>query len=227
MFFILSGFVFGFFIPFIARRLGKILPATMGAILYNLCHKPCFPNPHNPLQRRILKRKWQLLFFNASLFSVITGVLFALASHYLPQNILPFAGGFIWMSLCAAETDRRHMILPDCLTLPLLLLGFLFATQTHLISPFQSVSGALFAYGITTIAVLVLSFKKHTIFGAGDSKMAVALGAWLGIQGVNYAVFSSFFLFILYAFGTEKRSGAYGPALVLAGLFSFFILYIK
>jgi prepilin signal peptidase PulO-like enzyme (type II secretory pathway) len=108
-----------------------------------------------------------------------------------------------------------------------MLTGFLFAVQTNALAPLQSVLGAFFAYFITIISVFLLSFRKRTLFGAGDTKMAMALGTWLGVQGLNYTILISFFLFVLYAFFNKKRAGAYGPALGLAGLFSFFILYLK
>lgn len=225
-YFILT-FIAGFFIPFIARRFGKVLPATTGVILFQLPHRPRFPRVHNPLQHATFNAKWRKLLFHALIMSIIMMGLSVVVFYYLPAHLHYYATFFIWMVLCAAETDNRYCILPDCLTIPLLLTGFLFSIQTNALSPTQSIWGSLFAYFITIISVFILSFRKHTLFGAGDSKMAIALGAWLGIQGLNYAILISFFLFVLYAFLNKKRAGAYGPALGLAGLFSFFILYIK
>lgn len=224
---IFIGFCFGFLIPFIARRLGKILPSTTGAIFFNLVHFPKVPHTHNPLKYRDYCRKWQKLFMNALLFGLLTAGFFWMANIYIPTSLFPYATIFIWIVLCAANVDMRFFILPDCLTIPLMLIGFLFATQTQAISPEQSVYGGFFAYAITTISVFLLNFTKNNLFGAGDSKMLIALGLWLGIQGLNYAVFISFLLFVLYSFVIGKRFGAYGPALGLAGLFSFFILYAK
>ncbi len=227
MFYFILTFVAGLLIPFIARRFGKVLPATTGAILFQLPHLPRFPKAHNPLQHATFKTKWIRLLLHAIILGTLMTGLSAAVFYYLPTNLHFYTIFFIWTILCAAETDNRYCILPDCLTIPLLLTGFLFSVQTNALSPMQSVLGAFFAYFITMISVFILSFRKHTLFGAGDSKMAIALGSWLGIQGLNYAILISFFLFVLYAFLNKKRSGAYGPALGLAGLFSFFILYIK
>ena len=221
------AFVSGFFIPFIARRLGKILPTTTGAILFSLIHLPRFPKTHNPLRHTLFLRKWRDLCWSAVLFGVLNMALFFYVGAYFPKEAVPYAYLFIWILLCAANVDIRYFILPDCLTIPLVLLGFLFATQTEIISTEQSIFGACFAYVITALSVFFLSFSRQNLFGAGDSKMAIGLGAWLGIQGLNYAIFISFFLFVLYAFWTKKRYGAYGPALGIAGLFSFFALYTK
>jgi len=223
----LIAFICGFVIPFTARRLGKILPNTTGALLSQLLHTPRFPKTHNPLRYTFFLKKWQMLIVNALLFGLLNATLVYFVDMYFLKETLPYAYAFIWITLCAANVDVRFFILPDCLTIPLMLIGFLFAIQTHIISPEDSIYGACFAYLITVLSVFLLSFRHHYIFGAGDSKMAIALGTWLGIQGLNYAIFSSFFIFVCYAFCSQKRYGAYGPALGIAGLFSFFVLYTK
>ena len=227
MTYLVCAFILGCLIPFITRRLGKILPATTGLILFNLPHFPRFPKVHNPLQHAEFRKKWLQLLGYSLFLGCVTTILFILAKTYLPASIFLYVASFIWIILCAADADIRYLILPDCLTIPLLLLGFLFASQTGVITPIQSVYGSLFAYLITLLAVFVLGFRKQTLFGAGDSKMAIALGSWLGVQGLNYTIFVSFFLFIIYSFLIKKRAGAYGPALGIAALLCFFILYSK
>lgn len=225
--YILIGLISGFLIPFIARRLGKILPATTGIILYQLPHIPRFPHVHNPLQTKQFHQKWLQLLLRACLLALLNTGLFALARYILPSIAFIYAALFIWIILCAAYTDIRFFLLPDCLTIPLLMFGFLFAAQTRLISPQQSAFGALFAYGIITLAVLACTKMKNNLFGGGDSKMLIALGSWLGIEGINYTFLVSFFIFVIYSFFTKSRSGAYGPALSLASLLCFFLLYAK
>ena len=227
MSYLVLAFVMGFAIPFISRRLGKILPATTGAILFQLPHRPRFPKIHNPLRHKLFNNKWKYLLTYSLMMGFLMMALCVAVSYYLPSHFYPYAFFFIWTLLCAAETDKRYFILPDCLTIPLMLTGVLFSIQTNALSPIQSISGAFFAYLITILSVFILSFKGHTLFGGGDSKMAIALGVWLGIQGLNYTILMSFFLFVLYAFLIKKRTGAYGPALSIAGLLTFFILYAK
>ena len=224
---IVLGFVLGFLIPFIARRLGKILPATTGIILYRLLHVPHFAHANDPLRYKLLQQKWKCLFLNAFIFAVLNASLFFLAHLYLPAQIRLYADIFIWIILLAANVDMRFYLLPDCLTIPLLLSGFLFSTQTSVISTEYSIYGALFGYVIVTISVFLTCTRHTHIFGAGDSKMIIAIGAWLGVQGLNYTFLASFLLFVIYSFLLKSRSGAYGPALGLASLLSFFILYAK
>lgn len=225
--YILAGLIAGFLIPFIARRLGKILPATTGVLLYQLPHRPRFPHIHNPLRVKDFYQKWGKLLLSALFTSVLTAALYILARYFLPSSLFIYATIFIWTILCAACVDARFFILPDCLTIPLLLVGFLFAIDTHFIAPLQSIYGAFFAYVITMLAVFITNKMKHNLFGGGDSKMLIALGAWLGIEGINYTFFLSFFIFVIYTFFMKTKSGAYGPALGLASLLCFFILYTK
>ncbi len=225
--YILIGFIAGFLMPFMARRLGKILPATTGVILYHLPHIPHLPHIHNPLRTQLFYKKWRQLLLSALFSALMTSGLFVLAHSWLPSSTFVYAALFIWIVLFAACVDIRFFILPDCLTIPLLLCGFLFATQIHLISPSQCIYGALFSYVVTTLATFTTSRMQHNLFGGGDSKMLIALGAWLGIEGISYTFFISFFLFVIYSLLTKSRSGAYGPALSLAALLCFFILYAK
>lgn len=225
--YILIGIISGFLIPFIARRLGKILPATTGVILYQLPHRPRFPHIHNPLRTKLFLKKWKQLFLQASAMAILTAILFIGAYYLLPPNVFLYACIFIWIILCAACIDIRFYLLPDCLTIPLLMLGFLFAVNTQIITPQQSICGAFFAYFVIALTVFLCNRMKHNLFGGGDSKMLIALGSWLGIEGINYTFFVSFFIFIIYSFFTKNRSGAYGPALSLASLLCFFILYAK
>ena len=207
MFYLILAFIAGFAIPFIARRLGKILPATTGAILFQLPHRPRFPKIHNPLRHRLFNEKWKKLLIHAVEMGFLMAVLCFIGTYYLPDNFHIYSILFIWILLCAAETDNRYFILPDCLTIPLLMTGFLFALQTNALSPFQSIAGSFFAYIITILSVFLLSFKQQTLFGGGDSKMAIALGAWLGVHGLNYTILISFLLFVLHAFLIKKRVG--------------------
>ena len=225
--YILIAFVSGFLIPFIARRLGKILPATTGVILYQLPHIPRFPQKGSAYHKKRFKRTWLSLLAVATGYALLTSGLFFIARLFLSDQMWVYAALFIWISLCAACVDARFCLLPDSLTLPLLLLGFLFATHLHLITPQQSIYGAFFAYFIITLTIFLTNKSKYNIFGAGDSKMLIALGSWLGIEGINYTFLLSFLAFIIYSFFSKSRTGPYGPALTSAALMTFFLLYAK
>nr|WP_294551143.1 A24 family peptidase [uncultured Rhodopila sp.] len=90
-----------------------------------------------------------------------------------------------WTLLTAAWIDLRTMILPDVLTLPLLLAGL---GATAAISP-----GALADHALAAaLGYLVLSgtarayrrLRGRDGLGLGDAKLLAALGAWLGLNSL-------------------------------------------
>jgi leader peptidase (prepilin peptidase)/N-methyltransferase len=87
-----------------------------------------------------------------------------------------------WTLLALGWIDWRHMILPDVLTLPLLLVG-LFATWV--IEPdqlFGHAAGAAAGYlALTAVAIAYRWARGHDGLGQGDAKLLAAAGAWLGV----------------------------------------------
>jgi prepilin peptidase CpaA len=80
----------------------------------------------------------------------------------------------------AAVSDVRHRRIPNLLTGPLLLAGILWGiTTSRAWDPFV---GALIA-GAPYIALWLLGGG-----GAGDAKMMIAIGAWVGPVGAVFAV---------------------------------------
>ena len=223
--FLIYSFLAGFIIPFIAVRFGKILPATTGEILVQLWHRPHLPKIHNPLLTVRLKHKWIKLFCAACIYGFVYSLFSYCAPNIFPQLMVPYALTFAWFVLTLIATDFCCMLLPDCLTIPLLILAFLFSVQTNMIPPIHSLYGIIFAYVLITISTFILSFYKKDFFGGGDSKMMLAIGAWLGIQGLNYTLLLSFVLFAIYALIKRQKAGPYGPALGIAALISFLIIY--
>ena len=78
-------------------------------------------------------------------------------------------------------------LLPDILTIPLLIGGFAYSSFVlepsinHFLSPTQiSVLGAVAGYILPVIASMFLIRKHPDCFGGGDIKLLSALGAWLG-----------------------------------------------
>ena len=221
------GFILGFILPFIVGRFGKILPATPGAIVVHMFHRPRFPRVHNPIQTRRLKQKWLKLLMVALGWGVVMSALFYIISVAMLPSVHIFAFIFVWVVLTAITVDSEIQLLPDFFTLPLTLLGFLFGAQTKAIDITYSLAGAFFGYLISIVSVMATRGSAKAEFGAGDVKLLVALGGWLGIIGLNYAIILSFLLFVLLSAIRGKNVGAYGPALGLGALFTFFVIYTK
>ena len=88
--------------------------------------------------------------------------------------------------------------------------------------------GACSGYLLSVLSVFVMGFcSKNPQFGGGDVKMLTAIGAWLGILGLSYTLVLSFLLFIVLNTLPIQKKGAYGPALGIAALLLFFIMYAK
>ncbi|MGI9433409.1 MAG: prepilin peptidase [Geminicoccaceae bacterium] len=105
-------------------------------------------------------------------------------------------GTLYWLSLglgfcllTLAFIDLRHLILPDVLTLPLILSGLAVAfhlrpevIQSHIIG---AALGFLIFAGI---AWLYRRLRGRDGLGLGDAKLLAAAGAWLGWEGLSGVV---------------------------------------
>ena len=108
---------------------------------------------------------------------------------------------FLWFLVALAALDAENLWLPDRLTLPGILLGFLLslahpALDTYYISggfaEWQHLTGVSFAYWflglvIPTGLILVIRylyrvFRHRDGIGSGDVKLVAMLGGWLGVR---------------------------------------------
>lgn len=86
-----------------------------------------------------------------------------------------------WMLVAMSMIDIDHQILPDNMTLPLMWLGILLATQNVFVDLESSVYGAIAGY--LSLWSVYWVFKLVTGkegMGHGDFKLLAALGAWFG-----------------------------------------------
>ncbi|KOC87425.1 prepilin peptidase [Winslowiella iniecta] len=111
-----------------------------------------------------------------------TALLLALIAFSCPPPAL-----FAWLTLfsCAvlvlSEIDRRHLLLPDAITLPLLWCGLLFNWQLSPLHLQQAVAGAICGYlSFRGLNEIYLWLRKQDGMGLGDAKFFAALGAWTG-----------------------------------------------
>jgi leader peptidase (prepilin peptidase)/N-methyltransferase len=94
-----------------------------------------------------------------------------------------------WTLLALGWIDVEHMMLPDVLTLPLLLAGL---GATLLLDP-QDIGdhalGAVVGYLVfRAIAAGYRAWRGRTGLGGGDAKLLAAAGAWLGWQALPSVV---------------------------------------
>jgi leader peptidase (prepilin peptidase)/N-methyltransferase len=91
-----------------------------------------------------------------------------------------------WTLLALAWIDVRHMILPDVLTLPLVLAGLVFAwfLEPEFIADHAAGAAAGFLL-FWTISRLYRLLRGRDGLGEGDAKLMAAAGAWVTWMGLG------------------------------------------
>lgn len=225
MFYALSGFIFGFLIPYLARRFAKFMPATAGYALYRIIWPGKRVNAakrRNNAQYCKLRRRYLMRSMG---WAIVCAALSYAAYCVMGENVAPWYTGFIWVSLLLYEIDERMLLLPDILTVPLLIAGFAFACFSGIDDPSSPISsaqlsvlGAAAGYVLPVVASLLIVAKYPEAFGGGDIKFLSACGAWLGLALVPYLILGATAVFAVMLLIKRQRFGAFGPAIVIAAL---------
>jgi leader peptidase (prepilin peptidase)/N-methyltransferase len=111
----------------------------------------------------------------------------ASAAVYGPGAMTLVACAALALLLCMALIDLDYTLLPDSLTIPLVVLGLVAAASGW--SPVawkDAAAGALIGYGVLwgLGALWALLFRKANAMAEGDMKMLAGLGALLGWQAL-------------------------------------------
>lgn len=230
MLYLFIGFAFGFTIPYLARRFSKFMPATFAYAIYRIFHI----NSNVPKQKRLNNSYYKKLtrrYFMRSLgWAITTAATVYLASSFLPENEKPWITGLIISLFILCEIDKRMFLLPDLITVPLLIFGFAYASfaggllgENTADAVQNSALGALYAYFLPVIASLFLIKKHPDVFGGGDIKLLSATGAWFGFVNVPIIILLSCLIFAIHCFIKKQKQGAFGPSIVIASLIVLFI----
>lgn len=211
--YLLGALVFGWCVPYVARRFAKFMPATLaGALVETVRWQKKAKGYRSTLKYR------QFLWRSLMMGLVCTAVTQIGFEHFGAENFWVVAF-YLWMLLLMAEVDYRTYLLPDILTVPLLLVGFLVSSlDIGFVSYGESAVGAMLGYFLPVAVSLLIVWRDKDAFGGGDVKLLAALGAWLGVYGVLYVILSASVLGLLYAFVKKKKSLAFGPMIALAGM---------
>lgn len=133
--------------------------------------------------------------------------------------------GLGWTLLTLAWIDWNDMLLPDVLTLPLLLAGL---ALTYALQPDALVDRSLAAaLGYLAFQGLALGYRRlrgRDGLGGGDAKLIAAAGAWCGLAVLPFVVVVSAALGLLAALGlalagrnmTSRTQIPFGPCIALA-----------
>ena len=102
----------------------------------------------------------------------------------------PVAWLFVSMLVALALIDFEHLLLPDRITLPGLLLGLATSFVSDLTGPFSAGLGALFGALILLALIAVYYLLRGELgMGLGDPKMLAMIGAFLGLGKTIATVF--------------------------------------
>ncbi|MGH7114774.1 MAG: prepilin peptidase [Stellaceae bacterium] len=94
-----------------------------------------------------------------------------------------------WWLLALAWIDVRHWLLPDALTLPLILVGLAAAIAFDPRALLDRALGAVAGYlALRGIAMLYRVVRGRDGLGEGDAKLLAAAGAWVGASGLPQVV---------------------------------------
>lgn len=154
--------------------------------------------------------------------------MFVLVPSHAALAGLPLVAG---LSVLSAIDIRSHL-LPDALTLPLLLLGLAVSVLGYGPSPMSSAAGAALGWGgFAAIAYFYRILRGFDGLGLGDAKLLGALGAWTGAFALPAIVLLAASLGLLY-YGALRIRGLrierhkvipFGPFLALAGGCAFIV----
>jgi leader peptidase (prepilin peptidase)/N-methyltransferase len=127
-----------------------------------------------------------------------------------------FGCGLGWALLTLAWIDGETMLLPDALTLPLLLAGF---AVTWLRDPgalAEHAAAAAAGYAaFVGIALLYRRLRGHDGLGGGDAKLLAAAGAWLGLAALPWVVFAAALFGLAMAAGLRLSGRLVGGTVAL------------
>jgi leader peptidase (prepilin peptidase)/N-methyltransferase len=88
--------------------------------------------------------------------------------------------------------DIHHQIIPDIISLPGIVVGFLFSLINPFVSWQDSLIGILAGGGVLYgVAALYYLWRKQEGMGGGDIKLLGMIGAFLGWQSLPFIIFAS------------------------------------
>ena len=130
---------------------------------------------------------------------LITGLMsMALLTRYnllnnsLPQFFIFFA--FVCALICITFIDLEHMIIPDVISIPGVIIGFIISLFSGHIAWLDSLLGLAIGGGILyLVAVFFQVVRKKEGMGGGDIKLLAMIGAWLGLKSIIFVIIVSSF----------------------------------
>ena len=115
---------------------------------------------------------------------------FNLFNHNLPLYFIFFS--FVSALICISFIDLEHQIIPDIISIPGIIVGFILSLFFHHLTWIDSLSGIIMGGGILYLVALVFEIlMKKEGMGGGDVKLLAMIGAWLGWKAVPFVIIAS------------------------------------
>jgi len=190
------GLIVGSFLNVCIHRLPQSMSIVRPGSRCPQCGRPIRPRDNIPLVSYLLLRgrcrdcggriPWRY-----PLVEVLTGAFGAL-------SVMRFGFGatalVVFVLVCALLVvtfiDLDHRIIPDAISLPGILLGLAVSFGPGLISPLESLGGALLGGGV--LFLVAWGYQRlagREGMGGGDIKLLAMIGAFLGWKGVAVTLF--------------------------------------
>ena len=160
MVYVIGGFIWGVLIPYMVRRFAKFMPATMAYALYRLvCPNKVVSKrkrQDNPCYRRLIHH----YVMRAIGWGIVACALSYIFLHKFGAENIGWYLFFLWVLLLLTEIDYRMQLLPDILTIPLLISGFAYSALVGIwVTPVESGLGAILGYAVPVVASLIFVKK--------------------------------------------------------------------
>ena len=247
----LFGAIVGSFLNVVILR----LPESDQSIVFPASHCPQCSSPLSwyeniPLLSYIfLRGRCGHCNISISLQYPLVELLMAIVTAALVQRFeISFAtvGYFVFSAalLVVIFIDIRLQIIPDVISLPGIILGFLFSLVSDTVTWQSSLIGILAGGGVLyAVAFFYATLRKIDGMGGGDIKLLAMIGAWLGWQALPFVILMSSTtgsIVGVVAMCRQKKGGQtripFGPFLSVAALtyifysediFNYYSLYLN
>ena len=136
-------------------------------------------------------------FFTASIFALIF-FIYGLSTTTLLLLILTIFSVIIFF------IDLKHFIIPNELTFPLMVIGFIksfdpYLNQSLFPNFINSLIGGLVGYAIIWLIIFIYKkIRNKEGMGLGDAKLLSAIGFWFGWASIPIVIFFSSLIAIIY-----------------------------
>ncbi len=188
---------------------------------------------------RFCTKKINIQYFIVELISALSFVIVVYLFGVSLTTLL-----FFILSICFIIIffiDLKHFIIPNELTYPLMLIGFLKSFDPNLnklLFPnfFNSLIGGIFGYLIIWLIIFVYKkLRNREGMGLGDAKLLAVIGFWFGWISIPFVIFFSSTVALIWVIPDLIKNKKeltsqipFGPFLILGTLIYLLIIdYIK